>query len=586
MSAPSVDGGGDWRESIAQSFRSGEVRSIAKVLASLEPGATSASKTMLAMRFEESIFKAASDLDDYRKTIQKRLKRLQKHYAKQQKGGGGEAGDGAASKKNEDLMREKELMFESDLRDKFGAKLLYIAAHADDAVELTRKKHGDHKADVLRQHASNAKQWAVHIGLELPENCSGRGSFVRQEKRDMEFLLKLKNYLETRVENIRSHIVKVTDPDLFIGDALVKLDDVILKEKITDVFRKVLAESDSENSEFSVDEMSQLMKRMNAPVPIPRRNQEGDRIKASVARIEKVRAAAQALYTYMGLPVSGKTSFRGSMEKCHLVVMECLRELESEYNNLVKEIDDKDDEGKRIIQLEDAWNNPMQFTELDEVGETPSMDDANEDGPHSKRRKTEEPRPGKAPMAICSRYLLTRGRNTFSTLLPALKRKRATLFRNGSAAYVKLDFGKAFEMTIYFEPLLVAIRALSTEALDETSSSASLVRGHCWPSLYQGLSDEKIAKGNGNVTNEGNDNLHLLGMVGSRATLGPIIAKKLEYASAQATYVLRRCFAETTVGKSAVAKSEFEVEILEAGALIRFLQMARSTYIPDWVDDE
>jgi len=40
------DSGGNWRKSIAQSFRSEEVRSIAKVLASLEPGATSASKTM------------------------------------------------------------------------------------------------------------------------------------------------------------------------------------------------------------------------------------------------------------------------------------------------------------------------------------------------------------------------------------------------------------------------------------------------------------------------------------------------------------------------------------------------------------
>ena len=102
---------GDWRKSISQSYRSDEVRSIAKVLASLEPGATSASKTMLAMRFEESIFKAASSLDDYRKTIQKRLKRLQKHYSKQ---AGGE--EGGQSSENTAVLREKESLLERELK--------------------------------------------------------------------------------------------------------------------------------------------------------------------------------------------------------------------------------------------------------------------------------------------------------------------------------------------------------------------------------------------------------------------------------------------------------------------------------------
>ena len=53
-----------------------------------------------------------------------------------------------------------------------------------------------------------------------------------------------------------------------------------------------------------------------------------------------------------------------------------------------------------------------------------------------------------------------------------------------------------------------------------------------------------------------------------------------------ATFVLRQCFAETTTGKGTLAKSDFEVEILEVGALVKFLQIARRTYIPDWVDDD
>ncbi|KAL7535721.1 hypothetical protein ACHAXR_006687 [Thalassiosira sp. AJA248-18] len=591
MSAPPNNanppsGGGDWRQSVAQSFRSEEVRSIAKVLASLEPGATSASKTMLAMRFEESIFKAASGLDDYRKTIQKRLKKLQKHYVKQQQAAAAAGGGGAGGDKNENDDREKELLFESELRDKWGARLLFIVEHANEAVALTRQSHGEHKADILRQHTDGAKSWTVQLGLELPENDSTRGQFVRMERRDMEYLKKVKGYLETRVENIRSHVVKITDTDLFLQETLTKIDDALLKERLSVVFQQALNDADPDNSQFTGDQMKQLLERMNAPVPIPRRNQEGDRIRAAVARIEKIRAAAQALYTYMGLPIADKTSFRGCTPKCHSVVIECLKELDVEYSHLVKELDDTDENGKRIIQLEDAWNKPMQFSEF-ESEETPSMEDASGEEPNAKRTKTEEVSRGKVPMVIRSRCLLTREKNTpFSTLLPALKRKKATLVRNGSTTFVRLDFGKAFEMTIYFVPLLVTIRAIDTE---NAEGKSSLAGGHRWPSLYQGLcpSDNKTTvSGNVSALNKNSSSLNVLGVSGTFASVGPIIAKKLEYASAQATYALRRCFADTTVGKNAMAKSEFEIEILETGALIRFLQLARSTYIPDWVDDD
>eukprot|EP00956_Cyclotella_meneghiniana_P019624 scaffold33843_cov66-Cyclotella_meneghiniana.AAC.2 len=114
-----------WRSDVAQSYRSSEVRSIATVLAELEPGATSASKTMLAMRFEESIFKAASSLDDYKKTIEKRLKKLRKHYSKQQESSKGSVVD------NADLTREKERLLENELIETFGAKIMYIVEKSD-----------------------------------------------------------------------------------------------------------------------------------------------------------------------------------------------------------------------------------------------------------------------------------------------------------------------------------------------------------------------------------------------------------------------------------------------------------------------
>ena len=58
-------------------------------------------------------------MDDYRKTIEKRLNRLKKHYAKQQAASGGGAGGGV---EDAALIREKELLFQKALRDEYGAK--------------------------------------------------------------------------------------------------------------------------------------------------------------------------------------------------------------------------------------------------------------------------------------------------------------------------------------------------------------------------------------------------------------------------------------------------------------------------------
>ena len=445
--------------------------------------------------------------------------------------------------------------------------IVYIAKHADRAIALVRRTSGDHKADVLQSHATNAKQWAVNLGLGLPEDCSPKDKLlVRQETRNMAFLKKIENYLKTRLENIRCHIVKVADPELFLKEALLKLEEPLLTERVTGRLERALTEADPDRPRFTEEHMTQLVARMNAPVPMPRRNRGGERLRAAAARLEKLRAAAQALYVYAGLPLAHKTKFRGSLEKCHDVVTACLTDLEDEYDGLVKECDEKDGEGKGVVQLEDAWNHPMQCLEL-ETEETSSA----EDGPNAKRQKTDDVSAGNDAIVIRSRCLLTPGRNTFSSLLPALKRKKATLFRTRSASHVKLEFGNAFEMTIYFVPLLVAIRAIAATAPDEASSSSSLAGGLRWPSLCQGLCPPEKA-------------VRVLGVAGSHASVGSIAAKKLRYASAQATYVLRRCFAEATAGKS--AKTELETEIQEAGALIRFLQMARSTYVPGWVDDD
>jgi hypothetical protein len=434
---------------------------------------------------------------------------------------------------------------------------------------LTREKHGDHKADVLQQHIKNVNQWAVQLGLQLP---GGTDLVGRQERIDMEHLNKLKVYLEKRVDSIRDHIVKFADPDLFLLESLLKIQDIMLRDKVIEVLQKAL-KADSDSADFSLEQTKHLVERMNASVPIPRRNQGGDLMQAAMTRVEKVCAASQALYTYLGLPLAGKTTFRSALEKCVSVALECLNELEVDYDNLVKQVDCVDEDGKRTILLEDAWNNPMQLTELDN-DETHMIEDNMGEEPDTKRQKTDTATFEKVPIVISSRFLLTSKRKTFSTLLPALKRMGAILVRNRSSTFVRLGFGNAFEMTIYFEPLLVAIRAKG-DSRDEMLSSGEL----CWPSLYQGLCPSK-----NNPRDAKDCSLSVLGVTGSFESLGPIIAKKLEYASARATYVLRRCFSETAAGKSSHAKSEYEIEILEAGAFIRFLRIARTTYSPGWED--
>mmetsp|Transcript_4654 Transcript_4654/g.10247 ORF Transcript_4654/g.10247 Transcript_4654/m.10247 type:complete len:172 (+) Transcript_4654:1-516(+) len=169
-------------------------------------------------------------------------------------------------------------------------------------------------------------------------------------------------------------------------------------------------------------------------------------------------------------------------------------------------------------------------------------------------------------------------------------------------------------MTIYFAPLLVTIRAMAMKSLYKekekkkrylpTVSLAGCLR---WPSSYQGLglapssdmpssaatANAHTAINNGNNKNilsgsgsggkqQQHGNLAVLGATGP--AVGHIVAKKLEYASARATHVLRRCFADALSGKGALAKTEYEIELLETGALIRFLQIARNTYNPGWVD--
>ncbi|KAL7480634.1 hypothetical protein ACHAW6_006308 [Cyclotella cf. meneghiniana] len=565
----------DWRASISQAYRSSEVRSIAATLASLEPGATSTSKTMLAMRFEESIFKASSSLDDYKKSIQKRLKKLQKHYSKTVAATAGNAAGGGGT--DAAVTREKERLLENELRETFGSKLLYIAEKSDLAVLVLKQTSDEpHKADALLSHALKAKEWAGHLGLPLPNDPADK---PHPPPLDMAHLIKLKGQLEKYVDVIRSHISKICDPELFLSDKLTMLDHVFMERaSVSDILHRAFTEHDRERPRFTVEEMQRLFDKLRSPLPVPRRNQEeGADIRAALARIEKIRTVAQALYIYMGLTQGDKTAFPNSLHKIFEIGRTHLIELEKEYDSLLKEVDDTDENGRRVIHLEDAWNNVLRY---DGESEGSSLDTIDAE-PEAKRQKVE----ATYPMVICSRVLLTPGRCVISSIMPVLKRKKAVLIRNKTASYVRLEFGNAFEMNIYFVPLLVTVRAIERRKDGQLPNMVTMAGELTWPSLHQGL--RPSTGSDGGTKDDGKDrDFTVLGVTGPYSALGHVITKKLQYASSQATHVLRRCFAETTVGKGALAKSDFEVEILEIGALVKFLQIARSTYNPDWVDDD
>ena len=527
-------------------------------------------------------------MDDYRKTIEKRLNRLKKHYAKQQAAFGGGAGGGV---EDAALIREKELLFQKALRDEYGAKFQYIAKHADIAVHVTRKTAGEQKAKVLKDHCDNVKKRALQLGVKL-EGCAP----LPRLNHDMKVLTQLKAVFDSTVDSVRSHVLKIVDVDLFIEEKLDSVDDELLKSENSNILRKVLQEAaadaaDSVHAQFTIDQMKTLTELMNAPTPIPRRNQDADLVRAAISRIEKIRASTQAMLTYCGLTAEEKTSFPGSMKKCSAILKENLTALEKEYSHLLEDVEEKDKDGNPIIELEDAWNKHLQYLD-DTVHASAAVDDDNDitvEEPASKRQKKEDssspPVVEPSKIVISARVLLTPGRKPFSSVIPELKRKQAVLIINGTVSSIRLEFGNAFEMTIYFKPLLVTIRAVKKGEATVTATSgrgmtAALSGGIQWPSLHQGLYT-------GDTTDSKPHHVSVLGVTGTPVTLGPIIAKKLEYASAQATHVLRKCFAETVTGKGALAKSEFEIEILEAGALIKFLKMVRSTYHNGkWVDVE
>jgi hypothetical protein len=534
------DGTDDWRSTVQQSSRNTEVREIAKVLASLEPGASAGSKLRLAMQFEDTHFRAAKSLEDYRKRLTKRLKKLKDNYVPTEQ----------SSSSNKERAIE-------ELREKHGEAIRYIIKHATEAVQEMKNKHGEDKAKNLQQFIDMARIWAVDLGL-LEDHPKPKLNMSDDH------LSKLIAQLDRRLESIRYHVVKLADPDRFLIENLDKVE-----ESATDKASKILSKDVcGRYSQLHKQEMNpppaillkESIERANAPVPLPTRNQRNDE-RAALIQLDKMRSASTALMAYMGMDDKSSVP-RGTLAKLHGIATSGAQFVMEVMKTHKKETKEPE------VSLQDAWMKPLLNTTA-EVG-VDTLDPGSSSS--SKRPRLDKYR---RPV-LKTRFLFTAGRKTPPNLLPAFRMKRATLVRpppHGEGSHVILEFGTAFTMTIYFCPLLVTLRACKKrkkedELEDNAYSEKKESLAHCasWKKLHHGLT--------------GRDDLLVWGVKGNYETLGRVVEERLRDASAHATHVLRQCFASADKENAA----EYEIEILEATALLEFLQLARTTYMPDWQD--
>ena len=321
------------------------------------------------------------------------------------------------------------------------------------------------------------------------------------------------------------------------------------------------------------------------------------------------------------------------LEKIHSTTMEgmeyCLKVLKERANEQQKhresqkiteksndatgnDGDNDDDNGKRkrspedFVELQDAWMKSLLKDHQDGVDSTAEVveisDDEDPSSPAKKKHKADSTvlrqtngKDSTKPAYIQAKMLLQNpNKPATNQLLTALARKRVRLYQRVTttvavaggnksflrddimATHLVLDFGTAFQMTIWLSPLLVEIRAMPESSADsENMKTDNLV-----PPSSSASSSARKPLSYGLADSSPNRSLTVWGVKGNYATLGRVVEERLRNASTQATYVLRKSFAKHVKDKIL----PLEVEILETSALMDFLNQARTTYIPDWQD--
>ena len=275
-----------------------------------------------------------------------------------------------------------------------------------------------------------------------------------------------------------------------------------------------------------------------------------------------------------------KIGLAGSFRKAHDAFNEAKKFLKTYY----KEDSMSDVSDRPNILLEDAWYKIMDYDKDNAIVETLEGIDASKESQQTPKYCR--------PLMMKTKILFVPNRPIPSNLIDALKQKGVEMIHNDQLTYLVMKFGTAFEMFIYFSPLLVAIRAIPSAITDEkykilSKEEHSAALSSPWKLPGHGISMTHVTKQRSHSSRKRNisgiwkeqPDTPLAqgagGMTGDLITVSELVSRRLQYASAQATRCLRRCFAD----KVKLATTDFDTEISEGMAIMNFVNLARRTYM-------
>jgi hypothetical protein len=583
-----------WQKNVRQEYRTEQVNMISKVLASLEPSATPASKMMLASQFETAVFKTASSFEEYGKIINKKLKKMQKNY---------KAPTALNSQQLDEQNREKIIQTKRRLKSMYGEKLELIVTNGKTTVMHMRARSDLDKAAMLSKHIDDAILWAVEIGAvrlddaKLIHTGSPPVIQTRSIEEQMKRLEQIEHYLKTRLENIRSYVLKTTLLDQFFGEKLDEMErDLILNPNsepralLLSGFKSSLEKQgcnlvdligvSDENT--AVQQVLERLGNIQKIISLAGSRGADDRMKATLAYIDRVRDICQIylLGVTLNLQEADKVGLAGSFRKAHDAFNDAKKFLKSYYN---EDSMGEESDGPNIL-LEDAWHKIMDYDKDHATGDSlDGIDTQSESKPIPKHHRS---------IMLKTKVLFAPNRPIPFNLIGALKQKGVEMIHNDQITYLVMKFGTAFEMYIYFSPLLVAIRAIPSANTAEknnilnkeghfvgiSSSYKLLEYGISMMPMTRQLSYSSRKRNVGGKLKDQADISSVQGaggIAGDFATVSELVSRRLQYASSQATRCLRRCFAD----KVQAATSDFDTEISEGMAIMNFVNLARATYM-------
>jgi len=509
-----------------------------------------------------------------------------------------------------------------------GTKLKTICQSGPKAVKLLTEQHGASKGGRFGQHISLIFQYALDIGSIVKDDGSIQtiqspskpmwSTLYPSPADELRALEKMGHELNSRLNNIWYYVLKSTQVDLFLLEKVKECQEELLKDVsntntttesraglLTQQFKLQLLQSQQPDTNTNKNmTMEEQLDAMKAVVPVPRCKQ--DEKNACIQHLDKIRRACQFFLTLGCSNVTttkGGEYSKGSLEKVFACVMDSIQFLSETYKELEllpgTSIQPQPQSATtttttkkpiKEIALEDVWNKVMEYDKDVSTTTSTTMEDVVDDtafGVEEDEPERKKPRKQKKSIVIRSKVLLRPGRNPPSHLVNALKSKGAVLCHYpGGTTTLKMMFGTTFEMEIHVSPLLVTIRA-ATQQHPSSYFSKAIVNGGLptWSSPYIGL-DTTTTTSTLNYPQQSQPKqkkvLRVMGISGTVDSIGPLVVQKLEYASAQATFVLRRCFADIA-GKAYNSKTTADVEVLEGTAVLKFVTNARTTYTPDWI---